>query len=69
MNITYSPEMDISEELSEDNITYFQELIWLLRWATEIGRVDILFEVLLLSSTKLIHVRVTLSRSYISFHF
>jgi hypothetical protein len=49
MNITYSPEMDVTEELSENDVTYFQELIGVLRWATEIGRVDILLEVLLLS--------------------
>ena len=49
MNITYSPELDITEELDEDDVTYFQELIGVLRWATEISRVDILLEVLLLS--------------------
>jgi hypothetical protein len=49
MNITYSPKMDITEELNDDNITYFQELIGVLRWATEIGRVNILLEVSLLS--------------------
>ena len=31
-------------------ITYFQELIGILRWAIEIGRADILLEVTLLSS-------------------
>ena len=49
MNITYSPELDVTTELNEDDITYFQELIGVLRWATEIGRVDILLEVSLLS--------------------
>ena len=49
MNITFSPEMDVTEELNEDDVTYFQELIGVLRWATEIGRVDILLEVSLLS--------------------
>jgi hypothetical protein len=49
MNITYSPEMDITDELNEDDTTYFQEMIGVLRWATEIGRVDILLEVSLLS--------------------
>ncbi|KAI2502896.1 Reverse transcriptase (RNA-dependent DNA polymerase) [Fragilaria crotonensis] len=49
MNITFSPEMDITEDLNEDDVTYFQELIGVLRWATEIGRVDILLEVSLLS--------------------
>ncbi len=49
MNTTFSPEMDVTEELNEDDTTYFQELIGVLRWATEIGRVDILLEVSLLS--------------------
>ena len=49
MNITFSPELDVTEELNEDDLTYFQELIGVLRWATEIGRVDILLEVSLIS--------------------
>ena len=49
MNTTFSPEMDVTEELNADDTTYFQELIGVLRWATEIGRVDILLEVSLLS--------------------
>jgi hypothetical protein len=49
MNITYSPELDVTTELNEEDTTYFQELIGVLRWATEIGRVDILLEVSLLS--------------------
>ena len=41
--------LDVTEELSEQDTTFFQELIGVLRWATEIGRVDILLEVSLLS--------------------
>jgi hypothetical protein len=48
MNITYTPELDVTEELNESDITLFQEWIGVLRWATEIGRVDILLEVPLL---------------------
>ena len=48
-NITYSPELDVTEELNSDDTTYFQELIGILRWATEIGRVDVLLEMSLLS--------------------
>jgi hypothetical protein len=48
MNVTYSPELDVTEELNDDDVTYFQEFIGILRWATEIGRVDILLEVSLL---------------------
>ena len=46
----YRPEDDLSQHLEGDEITYFQELIGVLRWAIEIGRVDILLEVSLLSS-------------------
>jgi hypothetical protein len=49
MNANYLPEMDGTPELDEDDATYYQELIGVLRWATELGRVDILHEVSLLS--------------------
>jgi len=45
----YSPELDGTSELNTDDITFFQELIGMLRWATELGRVDILHKVALLS--------------------
>ena len=45
-----TPEADSSPELSADDTTLFQELIGILRWAVEIGRVDILTELLMLSS-------------------
>ena len=50
MNSDYIPELDTSSELSSENITFFQEIIGMLRWAIEIGRVDIHTEVSLLSS-------------------
>jgi hypothetical protein len=46
----YRPEIDVSSELNADGIQYYQELIGVLRWATELGRVDILYEVSALSS-------------------
>jgi hypothetical protein len=49
MNATYSPEADVTEELKSDDLTLFQELICVLQWATEIGRVNIVLEVSLLS--------------------
>ena len=49
MNSNYTPELDVTEELGHDDVTFYQELIGVLRWATEIGRVDILLEVALLS--------------------
>ena len=49
MSTSYSPELDGSPELNDDDRTYYQELIGVLRWATELGRVDILHEISLLS--------------------
>ena len=46
----YHPSDDISVELDDKDLRYFQELIGILRWAIEIGRLDILLEVSLLSS-------------------
>ena len=45
----YRPELDVSPELGDDESTYFQELIGILRWAIELGRVDIMTPVALLS--------------------
>ena len=44
----YAPDMDVTAELKADGIHYFQELIGVLRWACEIGRVYILIEISLL---------------------
>ena len=49
MSNYYTPELDVTKELGSDDVTFYQELIGVLRWATEIGRVDILLEVSLLS--------------------
>jgi len=49
MTSNYYPELDGSPELNADGQQYYQELIGILRWATELGRVDILHEVALLS--------------------
>ena len=49
MSYDYIPELDATEELQSDEVNYYQELIRILRWATEIGRVDILHEVSILS--------------------
>ena len=49
ISMTYVLELDVTEELNKKDVTFFQELIGVLRWATEIGRVDILHEVSFLS--------------------
>ena len=52
MTSNYSPELDGSPELDADNTTYFQELIGILWWAVELGRVNILTVVLVSSISK-----------------
>jgi hypothetical protein len=46
---SYVPELDGTPELEPEELQYFQELIGMLRWTTEIGKVDILHEVSILS--------------------
>ena len=47
---SYRPELDSSEELEGEDITYYQELMGILRWSMKIGRVDIHTEVSMLSA-------------------
>jgi len=46
----HRPEVDITEELDESLTSRYQQLIGMLRWACELGRIDILYEVSKLSS-------------------
>jgi hypothetical protein len=46
----YRPEIDTTAELGREGHQYYQELIGILRWAVEIGRLDILLEVSLMST-------------------
>ena len=50
MDINYRPEIDINPVLSPELVTRYQNLIGVLRWTTELGRIDILHEVSKLSS-------------------
>jgi hypothetical protein len=45
----YRPELDVSEELDNDLYSYYNSLIGVLRWAVELGRIDIAVEVSMLS--------------------
>jgi hypothetical protein len=45
----YKPELDCTGELKAAGLQQYQEMIGSLRWAVEIGRVDILLEVSLMS--------------------
>jgi hypothetical protein len=50
MSSGYRPEGDTWVQLEGTDHTYFQELIGILRWATELGRIDIMLEVSRLST-------------------
>ena len=50
MQSTYRPELDVSEELSPSDASYYQSLIGILQWIVELGRVDICLEVSMMSS-------------------
>ena len=49
MTASFIPELDMSPELEPSDITLYQEVIGMLRWAIELGRVDINHEISLLS--------------------
>jgi hypothetical protein len=46
----YRAETDVSPELDDDLANRYQQLIGVLRWACELGRINILFEISLLAS-------------------
>ena len=46
----YRPEVDVSPELKADGLQWYQEMIGMLSWAVELGRVDILYEVAIMST-------------------
>ena len=50
MRSTYRPKLDVSEELSTSDASYYQSLIGILRWIVELGRVDVCLEVSMMSS-------------------
>ena len=46
---TYRPELDTTPECSDEQVTYFQNLIGILRWAIELGRINTHVQVAALS--------------------
>jgi hypothetical protein len=49
MPLNYRPELDTSPLLADDAVHYFQSQISILRWAVELGRIDIYIDTALLS--------------------
>ena len=46
---SYMPELDVTPPLDEEGMNRFQQLIGILRWSIELGRIDILTEASCLS--------------------
>ena len=55
MSTSYHPSEDVTREMNTEGLHTYQELIGILRWAIDIVRIDILFEVSLLSSHLVLH--------------
>jgi len=49
LSSNYRPELDFTQELVGSQINYYQGLIGVLRWVVELGRIDIIIPVSLLS--------------------
>ena len=47
--VTYAPELDDTRECSEKHASRYRQIIGILRWAVELGRLDIHFEVAMMS--------------------
>ena len=47
---SYKPELDASDYLDDESSTLYMQLIGILRWLVELGRIDIYVEVSLMSS-------------------
>jgi hypothetical protein len=47
MQADYRPELDVSPLLGPDQANYYESLIGILRWAVELGRIDIYIDVAL----------------------
>ena len=50
LSLNYNPSEDRTQQLDASGVQYFQELIGVLRWAVELGRVENLLEVYFLSN-------------------
>ena len=51
----YDPDLDMTDVLNDDQATYFQSQIGILRWMVELGQVDIATEVSLWFSHVALH--------------
>ena len=47
--LSYKPELDVSPELGPKLASRYRQMVGILRWAVELGRVDIYYETAILS--------------------
>ena len=45
MSTSYHPSEDVTKELNVEGVQFYQEIIGILRWAVEIGIVNMILEV------------------------
>jgi hypothetical protein len=64
----FKPELDVLDELQGEEVTWYQQLIGMLRWMTELGRIDVLYEVSKLSSHSALPRKGHLRAVYILFY-
>ena len=47
-NVKYRPELDVTKLCSEEEHQFYQQMIGILRWTIELGRIDICTEISLM---------------------
>ena len=66
---SFGPELDVTEELGEELTNRYHQLIGVLRWSIELGRIDILTEVSCLSQHLSSPIEVYLDDVYRIFRY
>lgn len=66
---SYKPELDTTDECNAEMTSRYQQLIGILRWAVELGRVDIMVEVALMSQYQMNPRSGHLEALYLIFHY
>lgn len=65
----YKPELDTTPELKADYVSRYQQLIGILRWAVELGRIDIQIEVAIMSQYQMNPREGHIEALYLIFHY
>ena len=65
----YKPELDTTEECSIEHMSRYQQLIGILRWAVELGRIDIQVEIAIMSQYQASPREGHLEALYLIFHY